>query len=286
MSIIDGRAVAKKIRDDVKSKIAGLGFQPGLAVILIGDNWESKLYIEQKEIACKEVGIQFFLHEFISNVNINEVISLIQKLNADRKVQGILVQLPISAAFDLIKIQETIDPWKDVDGFNPINRGLLYSMAKKASLDIMIPCTPAGVMRLLQEYDVDVNGNNVVVIGRSNIVGKPLSYLLLQKGATVTICHSQTKDLEFHTQNADILVCAAGHPALVTAEMVKKGVVVIDVALNRITDQSKKGYHIVGDTDFEKVKSKASLITPVPGGVGPMTVAMLLQNILKASLIK
>lgn len=282
--IIDGRAVAKKIRDQVKSQITKLGFQPGLAIILIGDNWESKLYIEQKKIACKEVGIQFFLHEFVSAVNINEIISLIQKLNIDKKVQGIIVQLPITASLDLIRIQGSIDPWKDVDGFNPINRGLLFSMDKTSVPEAIVPCTPAGIIRLLEEYNVDISGKKAVVVGRSNIVGKPLSYLLLQKGATVTICHSKTSDLKFHTQSADILVAAVGHPHLITANMIKKGAVVIDVALNKVIDKSEKGYHIVGDVDFESVSSKAFLITPVPGGVGPMTVAMLLQNILKASL--
>lgn len=282
--IIDGKVVAKKIRDGVKAEITKLGFQPALAVIFIGDHWESRLYIEQKKIACQEVGIKFSLHEFKSKVELKEVLSLIQKLNEAKDIHGIIVQLPITVSLDLTTIQTAIDPTKDVDGFHPINRGLLFSLGKELSQKIMVPCTPAGCIKLLDEYGVEITGKKAVVVGRSNIVGKPLSYLLLQRGATVTICHSQTKNLAEHTKQAEILVVAVGRPKLITKEMVQEDAIVIDVGLNRVPSVSQsREYMIVGDVDFTAVKDKVKMITPVPGGVGPMTVAMLLQNTLKAA---
>jgi len=281
--IIDGKNLAEKIRDEVKVKIAKLSFQPGLAVIRIGDNWESKLYIEQKQKACNEVGVRFVLYQLPESVAQNTVITLIEKLNIDSGVHGIIVQLPINQSLNLLAIQQTITPWKDVDGFNPINRGMLFNIDRVFPLEVMLPCTPQACIKLLQSIDYDLKGKKVVIVGRSNIVGKPLFHLCLQQNATVTLCHSNTRDLEKETTTADVLIVAVGHPQLIQAKHVKNGAVVIDVGINRVFTEENKSYRIAGDVDFENIKDQCSYITPVPGGVGPMTVAMLMQNILQAA---
>ncbi|MCD6183897.1 MAG: bifunctional methylenetetrahydrofolate dehydrogenase/methenyltetrahydrofolate cyclohydrolase FolD, partial [Thermovirga sp.] len=230
----------------------------------------SKVYVGQKEKACKEVGFESFLYRLPEETTQQELLELVAKLNEDPKVHGILVQLPLPKHLNETEVIEAIRPEKDVDGFHPMNLGKLV-----AGLPCTVPCTPKGIMYLLEYYGIEIEGKNAVVVGRSNIVGKPVAHLLLQKNATVTICHSRTKNLEAITQEADILVVAAGRPHFITQHMVKKGAVVVDVGINRLESG------LVGDVDFDGVRMKASWITPVPGGVGPMTIAMLLQNTLE-----
>lgn len=278
--IIDGSALASTIKEKVKTQISTLNFSPQLGVILVGENWESKLYIKQKQKACQEVGIQLILHQFPVDVSQQEIITLIQQLNNDTVVTGIIVQLPFpkEANSDLLAIQRAIDPWKDVDGFNPINRGLLFLSPEKLPEHVMVPCTPLGCIQLLESIDVDLTGKHAVVLGRSNLVGRPLAHLLLQKNMTVTMCHSKTRDVAFHTKQADLIVAAIGSPKFVKEGMVKSGAIVLDVGINRTDDG------ITGDVDFEHVQNVASFITPVPRGVGPMTVACLLENVMKAAI--
>lgn len=274
MVIIDGKALSKKIRGQVKEEVENLnkkGIYPKLAVIMVGEDPASKVYVRNKSKACNEAGIEY--EEFILNENIemDELLSLIENLNNRKDIHGILLQSPIPKHLSIDKAFETIDYRKDVDGFHPINIGKL-ALNKQT----FISCTPHGVMKMLEEYGIELKGANVVILGRSNIVGKPLAQCLLNKDATVTICHSKTKNIEEITRKADILISAIGKPKFVTANMVKEGAVVIDVGINRLETG------IVGDVDFEEVSKKASHITPVPGGVGPMTIAMLLNNVVIA----
>lgn len=275
MVIIDGKTLSKKIRGQVKEEVEILnkkGIKPKLAVIMVGEDPASKVYVRNKSKACNEAGIEY--EEFILNENIemDELLSLIENLNNRKDIHGILLQSPIPKHLSIDKAFETIDYRKDVDGFHPINIGKL-ALNKQT----FISCTPHGVMKMLEEYEIELKGANVVILGRSNIVGKPLAQCLLNKDATVTICHSKTKNIEEITQNADILISAIGKPKFVTANMVKEGAVVIDVGINRLETG------IVGDVNFEEVSKKASHITPVPGGVGPMTIAMLLNNVVIAA---
>ena len=269
--ILDGKSLAASIRVDLKKKVDALvqrGVKPGLAVILAGDDPASKVYVRNKTRACEEVGVRSQQIDYPASVTQEELIGRIRKLNADPAVHGILVQLPLPKQIDSARVLEAVAPHKDVDGFHEANLGALLAGRPR-----VVPCTPAGVMRLLEHAGVPLAGRNAVVIGRSNIVGKPVALLLLQKDATVTICHSKSRNLEMETRQADILIAAVGRAKLVTAAMVKPGACVIDVGVNRLPDGK-----LVGDVDFESVKEVAGAITPVPGGVGPMTIAMLLEN--------
>lgn len=282
--IIDGKAIASKVKSDVAAKVKELnekGIQPCLAVVLVGDNPASVSYVTGKRKALAEAGMvdkSVILPESASE---EEVLSLIDKLNNDKTVHGILVQLPLPCHIDEKKVTNAIVPEKDVDGFHPVNVGKLVT-----GEDGFLPCTPNGITVMLKEMNIETSGKNCVVVGRSNIVGKPMALLMIRKefNSTVTICHTGTKNLGEYTKNADILIVASGHVNTVTADMVKKGAVVIDVGVNRIPDSSKKsGFRLAGDVEFETVKEKASYITPVPGGVGPMTIAMLIFNTLKSA---
>lgn len=274
-TIINGKELSKKIRGQVKEEVENLnnkGIHPKLAVIMVGEDPASKVYVKNKSRACNEAGIEY--EEFILNENIemDELLSVIETLNNRKDIHGILLQSPIPKHLDIDKAFETIDYRKDVDSFHPINIGML-ALNKQT----FISCTPHGVMKMLEEYEIELQGANVVILGRSNIVGKPLAQCLLNKDATVTICHSKTKNIEEITKKADILISAIGKPKFVKANMVKEGAVVIDVGINRLETG------LVGDVDYEEVEKKASYITPVPGGVGPMTIAMLLNNVVIAA---
>lgn len=274
--IIDGKELARKTREKLKIECDNLkkeGILSKLAVIMVGDDKASQIYVKNKSKACQEIGIEFEEYFLGNDIKQEELIELIQKLNCDKSINGILLQSPIPKLLDINEAFRTILPEKDVDGFNPINVGKLC-----LNQETFVSCTPYGIMKMFEEYDIDLTGKNVTILGRSNIVGKPLIQCCLNKNATVTICHSKTKDLKEHTKNADIVISAIGKAEFVTADMIKDGAVVIDVGINR--DESGK---IVGDVDFEKVSSKASYITPVPGGVGPMTIAMLMNNVIKAT---
>ncbi len=277
--LMDGKIVAEKIYAEVRSQVVELqakfGRAPGLAVIMVGDNPASAAYVGNKEKACTKVGITSFRHNFPAEVTQAELSNLINQLNHEELVDGILLQLPIPGHLDSGALLLEIDPSKDVDGLHAANLGKLVRGESG-----LRSCTPAGVMRLLQEYDIDPKGKQAVVIGRSILVGKPLALMLLEANATVTIAHSQTSNLAELTSQADILVAAIGRPQMITAEMVKPGAVVIDVGMNRIT--TAQGSRLVGDVDFDAVKDVASYITPVPGGVGQMTVAMLMVNTLRS----
>jgi len=274
--IIDGKALAKKIRAELKVEVDELkkkGINPKLAVIMVGEDKASKVYVKNKSKACEEIGVEF--EEFLlkDETKMEELLGLIEELNNRKDIHGILLQSPIPKHLNINKAFNAIDYRKDVDGFNPINVGKLV-----IGEDCFVSCTPFGVIKMLEEYGIDIEGKNAVVIGRSNIVGKPLAQCLLAKNATVTICHSRTKNIHEITRNADILVAALGKPNYIKGHMVKEDAVVIDVGINR-TDDGK----LVGDVDFETVSQKASYITPVPGGVGPMTIAMLMNNVVKAA---
>ena len=274
--IIDGKELARKTREKLKIECDNLkkeGILPKLAVIMVGDDKASQIYVKNKSKACQEIGIKFEEYFLGNDIKQEELIELIQKLNLDKSINGILLQSPIPKSLDINEAFRIILPEKDVDGFNPINVGKLC-----LNQETFVSCTPYGIMKMFEEYDIDLTGKNVTILGRSNIVGKPLIQCCLNKNATVTVCHSKTKDLKEHTKNADIVISAIGKAKFVTADMIKDGDVVIDVGINR--DESGK---IVGDVDFEKVSSKASYITPVPGGVGPMTIAMLMNNVIKAT---
>ena len=274
--ILDGKSLAAQVRAEVKSKVAALaqrGIRPGLAVVLAGDDPASKVYVRNKTRACEEVGVRSQQIDYPASVTQEELMACIGKLNLDAAVHGILVQLPLPKHIDSARVLEAVSPAKDVDGFHAESMGALLAGAPG-----FVPCTPAGVMRMLEHAQVPLAGRRAVVIGRSNIVGKPLALLLLQKDATVTICHSKTKDLDVMATQADILVAAIGRPKFVTAAMVKPGACVIDVGVNRLPDGN-----LAGDVDFASVKNVAGWITPVPGGVGPMTIALLLENCLKAA---
>ncbi|MCG2659256.1 MAG: bifunctional methylenetetrahydrofolate dehydrogenase/methenyltetrahydrofolate cyclohydrolase FolD [Kiritimatiellae bacterium] len=285
-TIIDGKLMAATIRAELKEevrKLKDLGVTPGLGVILVGDDPASKSYVTAKERACEEVGLFSDDNRLPATTTQAELLDRVRQMNADKKIHGILVQLPLPKHLNEGEVLSAINPDKDVDGFHPINVGRMV-LGQKAYL----PCTPHGVVQLLVRNGVKLKGAHVVVVGRSNIVGKPLANMLLQKkeqaNATVTICHTGTKDISYFTRQADIVVAAAGHPNTITADMIKSGAVVIDVGVNRVEDASKKsGYRLVGDVDFETVKEKASMITPVPGGVGPMTITMLLFNTVESA---
>lgn len=268
MTIMDGKALSEQIRNEIKAEVKTYMIKPCLAVIQIGDDPASNVYIKSKEKACNEVGIYFKHIKYDDNTREKEIINKIVELNNDEYVNGILLQLPIPSKYNPEKLINYIARNKDVDGLTDINVGKLVNNKK-----CLVSCTPQGIMELLSNYNVEIEGKNVVIVGRSNLVGKPLISLFLNKNATVTVCHSKTENLKYHTLNADILVVAVGKKHLITDDMVKNDAVVIDVGINR---EDNKLY---GDVDFDKVKEKTSYITPVPGGVGPMTVAMLLKNV-------
>ncbi len=284
--IIDGKAIAADIRAEASEQASALkdkGIEPCLAAVLVGDNPASKAYIGTKRRACEEVGVKSVLHTPTADISEDDLLALIDDLNGDNSVHGILVQLPLPGHIDEDRVIERISPHKDVDGFHPANVGKLV-----IGLDTLKPCTPAGIPELIVRSGLEVSGKHVVIVGRSNIVGKPAMNILVQKAAnanaTVTVCHSGTPDLPAITKLGDILVAAIGRPEYVTADMVKPGATVIDVGINRVEDDTKpRGYRLVGDVDFEGVKDVAGAITPVPGGVGPMTVAMLMVNTVKAA---
>ena len=272
MTIIDGKKVSAHLKDNIAAEVKENGYKPGLAVIIVGDDPASKIYVKNKKKACEYCGFYSEEYALPQNTTQSELIALIDRLNKDDKIDGILCQLPLPKHIDKKAVIEAISPAKDVDAFNEINVGKImignYSFS---------PCTPSGVIELLKYYDIDLCSKNAVVIGRSNIVGKPMAMLLMHEDATVTVCHSKTKNLKEICLNADVIVSSVGKPKIVTADMVKDGAVVIDVGISR-TENGK----ICGDVDFENVKDKTSYITPVPGGVGPMTIAVLMQNTLKA----
>ncbi len=285
--IIDGVAVAKAVRADVAREVATLatqGIVPGLTVVLVGDDPASTVYVGSKEKRSKELGMKGETIRLPATTTQAELEALIDRLNADPSVHGILVQMPLPRHMDSTTVLRRIAPHKDVDGFHPVNVGKLLI----GETDGFAPCTPAGVQELLIRYGVDTKGKEAVIVGRSNIVGKPMAALLVQDGVggncTVTICHSRTRDLAAHTRRADILIAAVGKPEVITGDMIRHGAVVIDVGINRVPDESaEKGYRIVGDVHFESARQAASMITPVPGGVGPMTIAMLLKNTVRAA---
>lgn len=283
--VIDGNEVSTTIRTALQDSIETLGengVTPGLATVLMSDDGASETYVSMKQKACEEVGIEGIHHELDPDTPAEELYSLIDDLNADPNVHGILVQMPVPDHVDEREVLERIDPLKDVDGFHPENVGKLVAGNARFK-----PCTPHGVLKLLEAADVETEGADVVVVGRSNIVGKPMANLLIQKtptgNATVTVCHSRTKHLEEKTRNADIVIAAAGVPEMIDGSMLSSETVVIDVGVNRVEADTEKGYELVGDVDFDSASEKASAITPVPGGVGPMTITMLLYNTVKAA---
>jgi methylenetetrahydrofolate dehydrogenase (NADP+)/methenyltetrahydrofolate cyclohydrolase len=283
--VIDGAAVARRVRERVAGEVAELaarGVVPGLSVVLVGDDPASAVYVRNKEKFAREAGMRGETIRMPATTSQDELLAVVDRLNADPAVHGILVQMPLPAQIDPDAVIRRIDPAKDVDGFHPVNVGELLIGTGQG----FAPCTPAGVMELLRAYDVDVRGKRVVVIGRSNIVGKPMAALLVQPGAdaTVTVCHSRTADLASHTRAADVVIAAVGRARFVTADMLKPGAVVIDVGMNRVEDATARGgSRLAGDVDYEGARAVASAVTPVPGGVGPMTIAMLLANTVRAA---
>jgi methylenetetrahydrofolate dehydrogenase (NADP+)/methenyltetrahydrofolate cyclohydrolase len=284
--IISGTEIARQIREELKQEIAGLKTEydlvPGLATVLVGDDPASRVYVGAKEKACHELGIYSERHDIPGDSTEDQVLSLVELLNNKPEIHGILVQIPLPKHINEAKVLYAINPQKDVDGFHPVSLGKLMIGEPD-----FIPCTPHGVQQLLVRSGIKVDGAEVVVIGRSNIVGKPITNILLQKkpgaNATVTLCHTGTRDIKAHTLRADIIIAAAGKPNTVTADMVKEGVVVIDVGVNEIGKTAEGKRILVGDVDFDKVKEKAAAITPVPGGVGPMTITMLMLNTVRAA---
>ncbi len=284
--IISGTEIAKEIRVELKKEIAELkekhGLTPGLATILVGNDPASKVYVGQKDKSCNNLGIYSKMINLPGDIAEEDLLKLINELNNDSSIHGILVQLPLPEHINETRVLYKIDPNKDVDGFNPVNVGKMIIGEK-----CFLPCTPHGILELLSRSGVKTEGAEVVIVGRSNIVGKPVLNLMLQKrpsgNATVTLCHTRTKDISFHTKRADILIVATGHPKTVTGDMVKEGVVVIDVGVNRIGKTPEGKAILVGDVEFDSVKEKAAAITPVPGGVGPMTIVMLMKNTVEAA---
>jgi methylenetetrahydrofolate dehydrogenase (NADP+)/methenyltetrahydrofolate cyclohydrolase len=277
--IIDGTKIAAQITESIRERIARMERAPGITVVLVGDDPASNVYTSMKEVNCRKAGMRSEKIALPAQTSEGELLAIVERLNKDDSVDGILVQLPLPKHISDSRIIRCIDPAKDVDGLHPINLGL--TQLGKGTL---VPCTPKGIMRLLTECRVPIAGVRAVVVGRSNIVGKPIAQLLLHQDATVTICHSKTRDLASVTRQADILIAAVGVPKLITADMIKPGATVIDVGVNRVPDPSApKGYALVGDVDFEGARSVAGAITPVPGGVGPMTIAMLMENTLLAA---
>jgi len=279
MQLLDGRKLSKKIElqitDEVKRLKETCGCTPGLAVVLVGQDPASAAYVNMKKKACDRVGFYSITHDMPENISQEAIEQTIVRMNEDSSIDGILIQLPLPAQIDTTKLLELVDPSKDVDGFHPFNVGRLVT-----NLDGFVPCTPLGVMELLKEYDIDVKGKNCVVVGASNIVGKPMAALLLNAEATVEVCHIYTDDLKKHTQNADVILVGVGVINLITEDMVKDDVIIVDIGVSR-TEEGK----LVGDVDFENVSKKCSYITPSPGGVGPMTISTLLSNTLKAAKI-
>ncbi len=277
MQLIDGKSLASKIQSQITQDVIKLkeskNITPGLAVILVGDDAASHSYVKMKAKACKDVGFYSIVHEMPSSISQEEIIATISMMNQNPRIDGILVQLPLPKHIDTTKIIEVIDPKKDVDGFHPYNVGRMMT-----GLESFVACTPLGVMKLFEEYNIDLQGKDVCVVGASNIVGKPMANLLVNANATVTVTHIYTKDLASHTKNADIVIVGTGVQGLIKEDMVKEGAVVIDIGFNRLENGS-----IVGDVDFTNVSKKCSYITPVPGGVGPMTIAMLLSNTFDAA---
>jgi methylenetetrahydrofolate dehydrogenase (NADP+)/methenyltetrahydrofolate cyclohydrolase len=277
MQLIDGKSLALKVQNSVSSEVESLkqekNIVPGLAVILIGDDPASHAYVKMKAKACEKVGFYSITHHMPDTISQDEIIATIEMMNSNPRIDGILVQLPLPKHVDTDKILEVIDPKKDVDGFHAYNVGRLVT-----NLECFVACTPLGVMKMFAEYDIELQGKDVCVVGASNIVGKPMSALLLNANATVTVTHIHTKDLKSHTLKADIVIVGVGVPGLLKEDMIKDGAIVIDIGINRLDDGS-----LVGDVDFDSVSKKCSYITPVPGGVGPMTIAMLLSNTLKAA---
>lgn len=275
-NILDGKGLAQKIRLQLKDEVTELkshGILPKLAVIMVGEDPASKIYVRNKSKACEEIGIEYEEYLLSNDITQEELLNLIETLNNKRDVHGILLQSPIPHNLDINEAFRTISPEKDVDGFNPVNVGKLV-----LGQDCFISCTPHGIVKILEEYNIDIEGKEAVILGRSNIVGKPMIQCLLNKNATVTVCHSKTKNIENITKRADVIVAAIGKAKFLKEDMVKDGVVIIDVGINRNEDGK-----ICGDVDFENVSKKASYITPVPGGVGPMTIAMLMSNVVKAA---
>lgn len=276
MELIDGKELAKSIRANLKEEVEEMkknGVFPKLAVIMVGEDKASKVYVKNKSKACEEVGVEYQEFLLSEDTTMDELLDLIHKLNNDKSIHGILLQSPIPKHLDINEAFKEIATQKDVDGFNPINVGKL-----SLNQDCFVSCTPYGIIKMLEAYNIPMEGAHAVIIGRSNIVGKPLLQCLLNKNATVTVCHSKTKDIKKATENADIVIAALGKPNFIKADMIREGAVVIDVGINRTEDGK-----IVGDVDFEEVSKKASYITPVPGGVGPMTIAMLMTNVVKAA---
>jgi len=286
-NIIDGAAIAERVQSEVRAEVQRLkarGVTPGLSVVLVGDDPASAVYVRSKEITARELSMTGETIRLPSTTTQSDLLGLLNRLNASDAVHAILVQMPLPQQIDADAILRHIRPEKDVDGFHPVNVGKLLI----GETDGFVPCTPAGIQYMLEACEVETRGAECVVVGRSNIVGKPMAALMMQNGpfadATVTVCHSRTRDLAMHTRRADILIVAAGRPLMITAEMVKRGAVVVDVGMNRIPDATKKsGTRLVGDVDFDRVQDVASLITPVPGGVGKMTIAMLMRNTVRAA---
>ncbi len=266
--IIDGKKISDQIKLEIKKEIEEKNLKPGLAVVLVGEDTASRVYVRNKKLACEFVGIESHSFNLDASTTESELLDLIEKLNTDNKINGILIQLPLPKHIDKEKILNAINPEKDVDGFHPLNIGRLYTGHPG-----LVPCTPAGIMALLRAYDINIEGQHAVIVGRSNIVGKPISQMLLDAGATISICHSKTKDLGAIIRQADILVVAVGVAKLIKKSMIKKGAVIIDVGTNKDADGK-----LCGDVDFADVEDYCSAITPVPGGVGPMTIAMLMKN--------
>ncbi len=283
--LIDGTAIGNQVKDEVQAAVSAMqaqhGYTPGLATVLVGEDPASATYVRMKQRTCEKLGIRSVGHTLPADATQDEVVNLVASLNADPTVNGILVQLPLPKHIDEEAVLNTIDLEKDVDGFHPVNIGRL---AMKGRDPLFIPCTPYGCMVLLERSGVKIAGADAVIVGRSNIVGLPMAMLLQKANATVTICHSRTKDLADHIRRADIVVAAIGWANMITGDMLKPGAVVIDVGINRVDDATdKRGYKLVGDVDFESAKEVAGAITPVPGGVGPMTIAMLMKNTLHAA---
>jgi 5,10-methylene-tetrahydrofolate dehydrogenase/methenyl tetrahydrofolate cyclohydrolase len=283
--IIDGKAISQQIRDDIKEQVdARLEVgksRPGLATVLVGDDPASHSYVRAKRRSCEQVGIESFHHELPADTPQEEILALIEELNADERVHGILVQLPLPDGIDEEAVLLKVDVEKDVDGFHPMNLGRL---AQKGRDPYFTPCTPAGIIELLKRAGAELSGAKAAILGRSNIVGMPVSLLLVKENATITICHSRTKDIPEITREADVLIAAIGRPEMVKGDWIKPGAYVIDVGVNRVDDDSKKkGYRLVGDVAFDEALEVAEAVTPVPGGVGPMTITMLLQNTLRAA---
>ena len=280
MVLLDGKILSAKIKEEVKVEVTQIvkekNITPGLAVILVGNDAASATYVASKAKACKDAGIYSVVHEMPESITQEELLDTINMMNNNPKLDGILVQLPLPKHIDTTTVLEAINPLKDVDGFHPYNVGRMVS-----NPDSFLPATPFGVMRMFEEHNIELSGKDVVVIGSSDIVGKPMASLLINKKATVTVCNSRTKDLKAHTSKADIVIIAVGVPYLLKEDMVKDGAIVIDVGINRL-DTGK----LVGDADFEGLKNKCSFLTPVPGGVGPMTIAMLLKNTIKAAKLR